>query len=167
MRCSFTVSTEAIITSGGRAGSPDPNELAYMDKRFGDAQEEVDRRAQQTTNAVERHVTPVFTYQPDGRFDFEGTGLLARLDARYYLVTAAHVLDACEQGCVVRAAEAAGQELAGTRIVTGRPAGTTRDDDVLDAGIVRLSDLEVAGIGADNFLDLAYTVDGPPTERSR
>lgn len=140
------------------------NESAYLDKRFGDAQQEVYRRAQQTTNVVERHVTPVFTYRPDGRFDFEGTGLLARLDARNYLVTAAHVLDACEQGCVVRAAGATGQELAGTRIVTGRPAGTTRDDDVFDIGFVRLSDPEVAGIGADNFLDLAYTVDGPPAE---
>src|SRR5262249_54365445 len=84
--------------------------------------------------------------------------------SRYYLVTAAHVLDACEQGCVVRAAEAAGQELAGTRIVTGRPAGTTRDDDVFDIGFVRLSDLEADGIGADNFLDLSHTVDGPPAE---
>lgn len=113
------------------------NELAYLDKRFGDAQGEVYRRAQQTTNVVERHVTPVFTYRPDGHFDFEGSGLLARLDARYYLVTAAHVLDACEQGCVVRAAKATAQELAGTRIVTGRLAGTTRDDDVFDIGFVR------------------------------
>jgi hypothetical protein len=140
------------------------NEFASLDKRFGDAQEEVYRRAQRTTNVVERHVTPVFTYRPDGRFDFEGSGLLARLDARYYLVTAAHVLDACEQGCVVLAAAATGQELAGARIVTGRPAGTTRDDDVFDIGFVRLSDLEVAGIGADNFLDLSHTVDGPPVE---
>lgn len=140
------------------------SECAHLDKRFGDAQHEVHRRAQQTTCTVERHVTPVFTYRPDGSFDFEGSGLLARLDARYYLVTAAHVLDACDQGCVVRAAEATGQELAGTRIVTGRPAGTTRDDDVFDIGFVRLSDPEVAGIGADNFLDLAYTVDGPPAE---
>jgi hypothetical protein len=140
------------------------NEFAYLDKRFGHARAEVSWRAQRTTNIVERHVTPVFTYRHDGRFDFEGSGLLARLDARYYLVTAAHVLDACEQGCLVRAAEAAGQELAGTRIVTGRPAGTTRDNDVFDIGFVRLSDLEVAGIGADNFLDLSHIVDGPPAE---
>ena len=70
------------------------NEFAYLGKRFGDAQEDVYRRAQQTTSIVERHVTPVFTYRPDGRLDFEGSGLLARLDGRYYLVTAAHVLDA-------------------------------------------------------------------------
>ncbi len=140
------------------------NEFSYLDKRFGDAQEEVYRRAQQTTSIVERHVTPVFTYRPDGRLDFEGSGLLARLDARHYLVTAAHVLDACEQGCVVQAAEATGQELSGTRIVTGRPAGTTRDDDVFDIGFVRLSGSEVAGVGADNFLDLTYTVDGLPAE---
>ena len=140
------------------------NEFAYLDKRFGDGQEEVYRRAQQTTSVVERHVTPVFTYRPDGRLEFEGSGLLARLDARHYLVTAAHVLDACERACVVRAAEATGQELSGTSIVTGRAAGTTRDDDVFDIGFVRLSGSEVAGIGADNFLDLAYTVDGPPAE---
>jgi hypothetical protein len=89
---------------------------------------------------------------------------LSRLDARHYLVTAAHVLDACEQGCVVRAAEATGQELSGTRIVTERPAGKTGDDDVFDIGFVRLSGSEVAGIGADNFLDLTYTVDGLPAE---
>jgi hypothetical protein len=73
-------------------------------------------------------------------------------------------LDACEQGCVVRAAEATGQELSGTRIVTERPAGKTGDDDVFDIGFVRLSGSEVAGIGADNFLDLTYTVDGLPAE---
>jgi len=140
------------------------NESAYLDKRFGDAQAEVYRRAQQTTSIVERHVTPVFTYRPDGSLDFEGSGLLARLDARYYVVTAAHVLDACEHGCVVRGAEATGQELPGTRTVTGRPAVKTRDDDVFDIGFVRLSGSEVAGIGADNFLDLTHTVDGPPAE---
>lgn len=140
------------------------NEFAYLDKRFGDAQEEVYRRAQETTGVVERHVTAVFTYRPDGRLDFEGSGLFARLDARHYLVTAAHVLDACEQGCVVRAAEATGQELSGTRVVTGRPTGKTRDDDVFDIGFVRLSGSEVAGIGGDNFLDLTHTVDGPPAE---
>lgn len=140
------------------------NEFAYLDKRFGDAQDEVYRRAQRTTNLVERHVTPVFTYRSDGRLDFEGSGLFARLDGRYYLVTAAHVLDACELGCVVRAAETTGQDLSGTRIVTGRPPGTTRDDDVFDIGFVRLSGSEVAAIGADSFLDLMHTVDGPPAE---
>lgn len=140
------------------------NEFAYLDKRFGDAQEEVHRRAQETTSVVERHVTPVFTYRADGRLDFEGSGLFARLDARHYLVTAAHVIDACGEGCVVRAAEATGQELSGTRIVTGRPAGTTRDDDVFDIGFVRVSGSEVAGIGAENFLDFTHTVDGPPAE---
>lgn len=140
------------------------NESAYQDKRFGEAQIEVHRRAQETTSAVERHVTPVFTYRPDGRFDFEGSGLFVLLEERHYLITAAHVLDACDEGCVVRAAEAAGQELSGTRIVTGRPAGTTRDDDVFDIGFVRLSASEVAGIGASNFLDLTETVDGSPAE---
>lgn len=140
------------------------NEFAYLDKRFSDAQEEVYRRAQQTTSIVERHVTPVFTYRSDGRLDFEGSGIFARLDARHYLVTAAHVLDACEQGCVVRAAAATGQELSGTCIVTGRPVGKTRDDDVFDIGFVRLSGSEVSGIGAANFLDLTHTVDGPPAE---
>jgi hypothetical protein len=140
------------------------NEFAYLDKRFGDAQDEVYRRAQRTTNIVERHVTPVFTYRPDGRLDFEGSGLFARLDERYYLVTAAHVLDACELGCVVRAAKPTGQDLSGTRIVTGRPSGATRDDDVFDIGFVRLSGSELAGVGADSFLDLMHTVDGPPAE---
>ena len=54
------------------------NEFAYLDKHFGDAQEEVYRRAQQTTSVVERHVTPVFTYRSVGRLGFEGSGLLAR-----------------------------------------------------------------------------------------
>jgi hypothetical protein len=140
------------------------NEFAYLDKRLGDAQSEVYLRAQRTTNLVERHVTPVFTDRPDGSLDFEGSGLLARLDERYYLVTAAHVLDACEFGCVVRAVEAIGQDLSGTRVVTGRPAGTTRDDDVFDIGLVRLSDSKVVKVGADNFLDLTHTVEGPPAD---
>ncbi len=140
------------------------NEFAYLDKRFGDTQEEVYRRAQQTTSIVERHVTPVFTYRSDGRMDFEGSGLFTQLDARYYLVTAAHVLDACELGCMVRAAGATGQDLPDTRIVTGRPPGKSRDDDVFDIGFIRLSGSEVAGIGADTFFDLTHTVDEPPAE---
>ena len=162
---------EFVVWCSGHDIAPDAearmryaNEFAYLDKRFGDAEDEVYQRAQRTTSIVERHVTPVFTYRPDGSLDFEGSGLLARLDARYYLVTAAHVLDACEHGCAVRAAEATGQELSGTRTVTGRPAGTTRDDDVFDIGFIRLSGSEVAGIGADDFLDLTHTVDGPPAE---
>lgn len=74
------------------------------------------------------------------------------------------MLDACELGCIVRAAEATGQDVSGTRIVTGRPTGTTRDDDVFDIGFIRLSDSQGAGIGSDNFLDLKHTVDGPPAE---
>lgn len=140
------------------------SEFAYVDKRVGDAQDEVLRRAHQTTASVERHVTPVFTYRSEERMDFEGSGLFARLDGRYYLITAAHVLDACELGCVVRAAAATGQPLSGTRTVTGRPNGRTRDDDVFDIGFIRLSSSEVAGVGSDNFLDLTQTVDGPPAE---
>jgi len=140
------------------------SEFAYVDKRVGDAQDEVLRRAQQTTTSVERHVTPVFTFRSEGRMDFEGSGLFARLDGRYYVITAAHVLDACELGCVVRAAAATGQPLAGTRTVTGRPNGRTRDDDVFDIGFIRLSSSEVAGVGSDNFLDLTQTVDGQPAE---
>jgi hypothetical protein len=140
------------------------NEFAYVDKHFSDSQAEVHRRAQQTTSTVERHVTPVFTYRSDGRMDFEGSGLYARLDARHYLVTAAHVLDACELGCMVRAAGATGQDLSGTRIVTGRQPGKSRDDDVFDIGFIRLCGSEVAAVGSDNFLDLTHTVDGPPAE---
>jgi hypothetical protein len=140
------------------------SEFAHLDKRFGDAQNEIYRRAQQTTGTVERHVTPVFTYRSDGRLDFEGSGLFARLDARHYLVTAAHVLDACELGCVVRAGDATGRDLSGTRTVTGRPSGKTRDDDVFDIGFIRLSSSEVAEVSSEHFLDLMHTVDGPPAE---
>jgi hypothetical protein len=152
------------LVPDGKARLRYANECAYLDKHLGDAQREVRLRAQRATDVVERHVTAVFTYRLDGSMDFEGSGLLARLDGRYYLVTAAHVLDACELGCVLRAADATGQGLSGTRVVTGCPAGTTRDDDVFDIGFVRLSDSEMAKVGADNFLDLTHTVDGPPAE---
>jgi hypothetical protein len=152
------------VTPDAQARTRYASAFACVDKRFSDAQGEVYRRAQQTTSTVERHVTPVFTCRSDGRMDFEGSGLFARLDARYYLITAAHVLDACELGCVVRAAEATGQALLGSHTVTGRPDGKTRDEDVFDIGFIRLSDAEVDGIGSGNFLDLTQTVDGPPAE---
>lgn len=140
------------------------NECAYLEKRFGDAQVEVHRRAQQTTEIIERYATPVFTVRPDSRLDFEGSGLLVHLEGRHYLVTAAHVLDACELGCIIRGAEGAGQDLSGPRIVTARPVGKTRDDDVFDIGFVRLTSSETAEIGAGCFLDLDRRVDGVTAE---
>ena len=77
------------------------NEFAYLDKRFGDAQEEVYRRAQQTTSIVERHVTPVSRIGPTDVWISRAVVFLRGWTHDYYLVTAAHVLDACEQGCVV------------------------------------------------------------------
>jgi hypothetical protein len=140
------------------------SEVASIDHRLAAAHREVYQRARTTTDAIERHVTAIFTHRDDGRLDFEGSGLFARLENRYYIITAAHVLDACESGCFVRGAQQTGQALYGTRVVTGRPVGKTRDDDKFDIGFIRLSEDEVEGIGATAFLDLTYTVDGPPAE---
>jgi hypothetical protein len=135
-----------------------------LEAHLDDAMAEVVRRARATSAAVERHVTPIFTVHESDQFDFEGSGFFARLSDRYYLITAAHVLDACGFGVFLPAVASGSEALSGAAIVTARPRGGTREDDRADIGFVRLSSLEVEQVGQDNFLDLRYTIDGPPNE---
>lgn len=158
---------ERGIPPDSKARSRYAGEIAYLDEcesLFAEAQADVRRRVGLASDTVKRHLTPVFTYREARRFDFEGSGIFASLDRRYYLITAAHVLEACEFGVYLPALASAGEPLSGASIVTGRPASGRRDDDRLDIGFVRLSGGEVAQIGAEAFVDLAHTIDGPPDE---
>jgi hypothetical protein len=158
---------ERGIAADSKARSRYAGEVASLEERerlFAEAQADVRRRVRLASDAVERHLTPVFTYRESRRFDFEGSGIFASLESRYYLITAAHVLDACEFGAYLPALASAGEPLSGASTVTGRPATGRRDDDQLDIGFVRLSAGEVTQIGPENFLDLAHTLDGPPEE---
>jgi hypothetical protein len=134
------------VTADAQARTRYASEFAYLDKRFGDAQHEIYRRAQQTTSTVERHVTPVFTYRSDGRMDFEGSGLFARLDARHYLVTAAHVLGFIRLSSSEVARIGSDNFLDLTHTVDGPPAepveamialGFPARDQAVDRGTVR------------------------------
>lgn len=135
-----------------------------IDAALAEAQADILRRVRLATDTLGRHVTPVLTYRKSGNFEFEGSALLAKLQQRYYLVTAAHVLDACEHGVFLPMLSGAGEPLSGDLIVTGRPKGKTRSQDRFDIGFVRLSPPEVQEIGLTRFLDLTYTIDSPPAE---
>lgn len=107
------------------------------------------------TDIVEQYVTPVLTLINSRKLIFEGSGFFARLKNRFYLVTAAHVLDACEYGVYLPALmETTGLPLSQDAVLTGRKPGQSRDDDRFDAGFIRLNDDEVERIGMQRFIDL-------------
>lgn len=143
------------------------NEAAFSnvwEERFLQAQADVRRRVRLAADTLENHVVPIFTIRKRGQIDFEGSGILGRLEGRYYLVTAAHVIDACEQGVFLPHFEGINTPLSNNAIVTRMPATGRREDDKLDIGVIRLTDDEVSQIGTGAFFDLTHTLDGPPEE---
>lgn len=125
---------------------------------------DVHRRVRLTADVVDRHVTAVLALQEDGNPEFVGSGLYARLADRFYVVTAAHVLDLCDGGVYLPHLAHLGDPLSGTMIVTAKPPGQSRAKDPFDIGFVRLSSAEVSEIGEHNFADLLNTIDRPPSE---
>jgi len=134
------------------------DEFAMLLQQAGD---EVLQRVRLTADLVERHITPVFTIDESGSANFVGTGFFTRLDRRYYLVTAAHVLDRCDFGVLLPHLVHRGDVLEHPSIVTGLKPGQTRTKDQNDLGFVRLTASELDGIGEHNFLNLRHTDDGP------
>jgi hypothetical protein len=122
---------------------------------------EILRKLRRATDFLERHVIQIFRLDENNNPDLEGSGILARLDDRFYLVTAAHVLDACDTGVFLLQEGFEGEPLAGAFIVSGKKPGTTRLDDKVDIGFVRLTEKETNRLGVDNFLDLNH-ISGPP-----
>lgn len=120
--------------------------------------------ARAVTDIVSKSVVPIFTYRSLNLFDFEGSGTLCRLDDKYYLITAAHVLDACTQGVYLLEVEGGSRSLVSSHIVTAPPPGGMREHDSLDVGFVRLTNDEVLAVGADRFLDLSQTGAGEDFE---
>jgi hypothetical protein len=132
---------------------------------FAEANAGVLQHVRHATDLVEQHVTPILTLKNLRQVIFEGSGFFAQLNNRYYLVTAAHVLDACENGVYLPALmEKSGQSLSLDGVVTGRKPGQTRDDDRFDVGFIRLNDHEVEQIGIQCFVDLNTINDPLPVE---
>jgi len=125
----------------------DPGVAAQLDA----AVRELHRRARLTADVLERHVTAVLTLHDDGNPEFVGSGLYMRLGDRFYLVTAAHVLDLCECGVYLPHLAHLGDPLSGAMVVTGKPPGQSRARDPFDIGFVRLSAAEASEIGYDKF----------------
>lgn len=113
-------------------------------------------RLRRAADLLQNHVIPVFTLDERELLDLEGSGLLARLGNRHYLITAAHVLDACSQDVYIPLGTDNIEPLTGPAIVTGRKPGFTRLDDKIDIGFVRLSHEEAASFEEDRFLNLEH-----------
>lgn len=116
-----------------------------------------------TTDFLERHVVPVLRLDDTDNPDFSGSGIIARLDDRFYLITTAHVLDNCDKGIFLLNKGFQESSLESIAIVTGKKPGTTRSEDRTDIGFIRLTESEANYFGVDNFLDLNH-IYSPPME---
>lgn len=121
------------------------------------------RKLRRITDFLERHAVEIFRLDEYNCPDLEGSGILAKLDDRYYLVSAAHIFDACDKGVFLIYEGIKCEPLDGSAVVTGRKPGQTRLDDKADIGFIRLTEKETNSIGKDNFLDLDH-ISGPPME---
>lgn len=119
------------------------------------------KKLREAADRLERHVVPVFHASDESELQPAGTGVLARLRDRAYLISAAHVLDHCGTGVFVPNKFGHIEPLLSPTIVTGRPPGTTRNDDRVDIGFVRLTVAEAEAIGVERTVDLDV-VSGPP-----
>jgi len=111
-----------------------------------------EHRADSVVALLTRNLVPLFSLDSREKPDFEGTGVLLRVGASHFLVSAAHVFDVIGfGGCLMW--EGLGElELSGTAILTKAPDGGGRDKDRVDLGVLQLTDGEVARIGERNFL---------------
>jgi hypothetical protein len=114
---------------------------------------------------LERHVEPLFALQESGFIEFEGTGILATINARHYLITAAHIVDACKYGIVLGTVQGEARPLINDGVVTKKPVTKTRQEDRFDIGFVRLTEDESHALGRSRFLDLANVYEGPLPEQ--
>lgn len=119
------------------------------------------KKLRAAADRLERHVVPVFHAPDDSELQPAGSGVLARLGDRAYLISAAHVLDHCHTGVFVPHRNGSIEPLVNPTVVTGRPSGTTREDDRIDIGFVRLTADETEAVGLERTLDLDV-VSGPP-----
>jgi len=118
------------------------------------------RLLRRATEFLERHVIPVFRIDERENPDIVGTGILAMLNNKHYLITAAHVLDVCDTGVFLLQSGYEGKPLSNNAIVSSKKFGESRLDDQVDIGFVRLTEDEMLKLGKDNFLDLNH-VSGP------
>lgn len=130
--------------------------LQDIENSWRESQTGILRRTRESIDRLETHVTPVFHLDDDddSRLQPAGSGVFARLGDRAYLISAAHVLDHCEYGVFVPTRSGPIEPLDNRTTVTGRPQGTSREDDRFDIGFVRLTASEADDIGWERMVDL-------------
>ena len=117
------------------------------------------RQAARAVEIIRGSVVPVFRADPMFAPTFEGSGVLAILDDRHYLVTAAHVLDAMTDGGVHLLAEGREtQPLSPTMHLTVASTSGRRTSDLVDLGLVPLKAEEVDALGRTNFIRVQMRV---------
>ena len=109
--------------------------------------------AAQAAAIVRGSVVPVFCADPTLNPMFEGSGVLAIIDDRHMLASAAHVLDATTDGGVHLLADGREAEpLSPTVHLTIAPVAGRRTSDLVDLGLVPLTPAEVDALGPSNFV---------------
>ena len=113
------------------------------------------RRAALVEELLGKHVLPVFHLDNTGGPTFEGSCVAVTARGSYFVVSAAHALDATSNGGVhllLNGREQNPLQNPTWATVTTRPE--SRADDLVDLGYVRLNDDEIQAIGSANFLQL-------------
>lgn len=131
-----------------------------------------------------RYVTPLYGVDEDDERYAYGSAVLLQIAKKYFLVTAAHVLDENqrEHATIQVFGRNTFHSLSGPSLRSPLPASGSRDDDVYDTGILELPDDMAHEVQAHrSFLDIArvdpsekpylnaslYTVTGYPSRRQR
>ena len=97
---------------------------------------------------------PLFRRIGDGVLDFEGSGVLLTIRQHHFLVSAAHVFDALQDGIFLLADGRERYALTNKPTLTDPPARRPRAYDEVDIGFVRLEPEELEALGPTNFFRL-------------
>src|SRR5262245_16575376 len=90
------------------------------------------RTLRAAVDRLEQHVVPLVPMPTEVDMESAGSGVLATINGRYYLVSAAHVLDHCEAGVFVPMANGRIEPLANDIILSGKPPDGNRENDRID-----------------------------------
>ncbi len=96
---------------------------------------------------VYRFVFPILTGD-DARPAILGTSVYCAVDRFRYLITAAHVLDACPNHCIEFPAGVCPSPTTGEVVSSNLPESGNRNDDKVDVAVVRLTSQQAAAIEA-------------------
>lgn len=123
------------------------------------------KAAFEAAECVRSSVVPVFAVDSKENPAFEGSGVLLSVGSRFFLLSAAHVLQSLTQGVHLLIEGSEQSPLRTMARVSSVMRQSERYKDKVDAGFVELTREEAAGIGFDSFLDVRHLSFAKSTRR--